>query len=106
MSGISGEHAALQASVGPHNHGPAEAGHYGNDEDDRTTENSGRVRLQPDPWRRRDFGLAIRGFDEAFEQRAELTGAEEIFRVPLDAEAEGERRIFDRFDDAVGRRCG
>src|SRR5580765_3268622 len=44
-----------------------------------------------------------RRFEESFEQRAELAGAEEILRVPLDAEAEARRRILDRFDDAVGR---
>ena len=42
----------------------------------------------------------LRRLDEALEQRAELAGAEEILRVPLDAEAEERRRILDRFDDA------
>ena len=54
------------------------------------------------PGARRGSGAAG-GVDEAFEQRAEFAGAPEIFRVPLDAEAEARLRIFDRFDDAVGR---
>ena len=46
----------------------------------------------------------LRRLEEALEQRAELAGAEEVLRVPLDAEAEARRRILDRFDDAVRRR--
>ena len=51
-----------------------------------------------------DGGSAAgRGLEEPFEQRAELAGAPEVLRMPLDAEAEARGRIFDRFDDAVGR---
>src|SRR5260221_4952318 len=45
-----------------------------------------------------------RGVDESFEQRPELAGAEEILRMPLDAEAERLRGILDGFDHAVRRR--
>src|SRR5215213_7010303 len=47
-----------------------------------------------------------RRFEEAFEQGTEFAGAPEVFRVPLDAEAEARRWILDRFDDAVGRGRG
>src|ERR1051326_8447161 len=46
------------------------------------------------------------GVHESFEQRTEFAGAPEVFRMPLDTEAERRRRILDGFDDAVGRRRG
>ena len=48
----------------------------------------------------------LRGLNEAFEERAELTSAVEILRVPLNAEAEAARGIFDRFDHAIRRGGG
>ena len=44
-----------------------------------------------------------RGRHEGFEQRSKLAGSPEIFRMPLDAEAEPRLGLLDRFDDAVGR---
>ena len=48
--------------------------------------------------------VLLRRLEKSFEQRAELAGAEEIFRMPLDAEAKARRRILDRLDHAVRRR--
>ena len=45
-----------------------------------------------------------RGVDERLEERREFAGPPEVFRVPLDADAELRVLLFDRFDDAVG--CG
>src|SRR5437867_13425966 len=40
--------------------------------------------------------------EESLEQRPEFAGPPEVLRVPLHAEAEPCRRVFDRLDDAVG----
>ena len=49
------------------------------------------------------LGFRARGVHQAFEQRAELAGPVEVLRMPLHAETEAFGRIFDGFDDAVGR---
>ncbi len=65
-----------------------------------------RSRIETSQLRLKAYVLLCGGFEESFEQRAELARAPEVLRVPLDAEAEARGRILDRFDDAVGRRGG
>src|SRR5262245_25862601 len=62
----------------------------------------GSVRLKPDATGRASCALCR--LQESFEERTELAGAEEVLRMPLDAEAELRCGIFDRLDDAVRRR--
>ena len=56
---------------------------------------SGDVRLRRSVLRRRQ---------EAREQALEAAGPPEVLGVPLHADAEARRRVFERFDHAVGRR--
>src|SRR5689334_18124291 len=59
-------------------------------------------------WRSRGSELCLhafpRGCDECVEQRLELTGLPEVFRVPLNTEAERRIRDLDSFDDTIWRR--
>ena len=45
----------------------------------------------------------MRGSNEAFEERPELSSANEVFRVPLNAQAKATTWIFNRFDHAIWR---
>ena len=46
----------------------------------------------------------VRGADESLEDWPEFARAPEVLRMPLHAQAEGDARILNRLDDAIGRR--